>query len=361
MMATPNLEIIVDGDGHVVEDLAAIVERMPKAYQEISHRPIRDPFPPLDHLHAANLHSLPPHSFAQVGVDGWVDFLEDVGIDTTVLYTTRGLAVGKIINREWAIDVCRAYNDWIYETYMTRSPRFKAMGLIPMQEPEAAAVELRRIVTEYGMPGAMLPSTGLKAHLGSKEFDVVYAEADRLGCALGVHGGAHENFGMDDLNPYAPVHALGHPFGQMISFAGIVFNGIFDKYPNVRFGFLEAGVAWFLLCLERFDRSWETHIQWDPREEYIRLQDGESISEYIKRHMKAGRIYVGCEGDEPQLGYACRTFGNEAFFYSSDFPHEVNNEYCKEELREMLENPDMTAEDKAAVLHGNARRFYRLS
>ena len=115
-MTSVNLEVIIDGDGHVVEDLQAIVERMPKAYQEISLRPISDPFPPLDHLHSANLHTLPPHSFAQVGVDGWVDFLEDVGIDTTVLYTTRGLAVGKIINKEGAIDVCRAYNDWIHET-----------------------------------------------------------------------------------------------------------------------------------------------------------------------------------------------------------------------------------------------------
>ena len=71
-------------------------------------------------------------------------------------------------------------------------------------------------------------------------------EADRLGCALGVHGGAHENLGLDDLTPYAPVHSLGHPFGQMISFGGMIFNGVFDKFPNVKFGFMEGGVAWLL-------------------------------------------------------------------------------------------------------------------
>ena len=119
------------------------------------------------------------------------------------------------------------------------------------------------------MCGAMLPSTGIQSNLGDQRYWPIYEEANRLGCAIGVHGGAHENLGLDDLSPYAPVHALGHPFGQMISFGGMVFNGVFDKFPNVKFGFMEGGVAWMLVCLERFDRSWETHIQHDPRKRFL--------------------------------------------------------------------------------------------
>ena len=55
-----------------------------------------------------------------------------------MLYTTAGLPVGNITNRDWAIVVTRAYNDWVLGRYLKRSPRFNAMGLIPMQEPEAA-------------------------------------------------------------------------------------------------------------------------------------------------------------------------------------------------------------------------------
>jgi hypothetical protein len=44
----------------------------------------------------------------------------------------------------------------------------------------------------------------------------------------------------------------------------------------------------------------------------------------------------------------------------SDFPHEVNNEYCKHEIEEIIENEHLTDEDKHAVLHGNAERFYGL-
>ena len=42
--------------------------------------------------------------------------------------------------------------------------------------------------------------------------------------------------GLDFMNVYPPVNALGHPFSQMIAFASIVFNGVFDRYPNARFG-----------------------------------------------------------------------------------------------------------------------------
>jgi predicted TIM-barrel fold metal-dependent hydrolase len=52
--------------------------------------------------------------------------------------------------------------------------------------------------------------------------------------------------------------------------------------------------------------------------------------------------------------------GNKPIMFSSDFPHEVNNEYCKHEIAEIRENEHHTDDDKHAVLHGNAERFYAL-
>jgi predicted TIM-barrel fold metal-dependent hydrolase len=353
--------VVVDGDGHIFEDEKAILALMPAPYhQEGTNVFTRNLFPPLDHLHSANLVRFPPGSFRAVGPDGWLEFLQDVGIETTVLYPTRGLAHGKVVNRDFAIDLARAYNDWLYQTYLEKSLRFRGIGLIPMQEPEEAVKELRRIVEKLGFCGAMIPSTGLKGHPGAREYWPIYEEAARLGCCLGIHGGAHEGLGMDYLSPYAPVHGLGHPFGQMIAFGGIVFNGIFDRFPNVRVGFLEAGVAWLLLCLERFDRSWETHVQYDPQGNYLRLNTGEKVSAYVGRHIEAGRIFVGCEGHEPLLTQAVKTVGNKPFMFSSNFPHEVNNEICRKELREFVENEALTDEDRQAFLHLNAERFYGL-
>ena len=127
----------------------------------------------------------------------------------------------------------------------------------------------------------------------------------------------------------------------------------------MRWGFLEGGVAWLFLVLERFDRSYETHIAYDPRGELLQLPKGERVSGYIRRHIKEGRIFVGCEGEEPDLAYAVQRVGSEPFIFSSDFPHEVNAEMCKHEMQEILESEALTQADKEAIFAGNARRFYR--
>lgn len=347
---------IVDGDGHVMEDSAHIAKFLPAPFNSKAN--VDRWFPPLDHFHAF-IGQTPPGSFRVVGPDGWLEFLEDVGIETTVLYTTGGLAFGKVFHRDWAIALAKAYNDYVHEEYLARSPRFQAMALIPMQEPEAAVEELERAVTELGFCGAMLPSTGLKDQLGAKEYWPVYEAADRLRCAIGVHGGAHSGMGFDHMNVYTPVPAIGHPHGLLFQFAGMLFNGIFDRYPNARYGFMEGGVAWSLVAYERFERSHDTHIQYNPRGELYPLAD-EKVGEYIKRHIREGRLFIGCEGDEPSVAHAIKLLGAEAFVFSSDFPHEVNNDICKHEIEEFLENHELSLDDKEAVMHANAERFYGL-
>src|ERR1700730_16655738 len=114
---------IIDGDGHVVEDHAAIASRMPKDYQN-RFGSTRSPYPPNDHLHACNAHYLVPGAFAKVGRDGWIDFMEDVGLTSTVLYPTNGLSFGRVVSKDGAIELARAYNDWMHDEYLSKDSRF---------------------------------------------------------------------------------------------------------------------------------------------------------------------------------------------------------------------------------------------
>jgi hypothetical protein len=52
--------------------------------------------------------------------------------------------------------------------------------------------------------------------------------------------------------------------------------------------------------------------------------------------------------------------GSEPFMYSSDFPHEVNAQTCKRELSELIENAQLSDEDKEAILFANTLEFYGL-
>src|SRR5262249_60890400 len=75
-------------------------------------------------------------------------FLEQAEIEHTVLYPSEGLAVGNIGVPDYAVRVCRAYNDYVADRFRRVSPRIHPAALIPMQDPKAAAAELRRAVKE---------------------------------------------------------------------------------------------------------------------------------------------------------------------------------------------------------------------
>lgn len=351
---------VIDGDGHLLEDEEAILEHLPREYRQYIRR-ASGVFPPLDHLHAGRAVETPPQRDGRpkVATEGWQRFLADAGIAWTVLYPTQALAYGKIVSLDYAVAVCRAYNDWVYDTYVKVDPRFKGMAIIPMQDPAEAAKELRRVVTELGFMGAMLPSNGLAQPLGAKTYWPVYEEANRLGCCLAVHGGCHDRFGMDHMNMYVPVHALGHPWGLTFNCANIVYNGIFDRFPKVRIAFLEGGIAWLLLLLERLHASHETHFQYIPPGEKG-IGEDQDPAKYIKNLIAGDRFYLGIETEELTMPFALKVVGNRAFLYSSDFPHEVTLESCKHDIGELLESDELTEDDKSAMLYRNAERFYQL-
>ncbi|MDE0034650.1 MAG: amidohydrolase family protein [Deltaproteobacteria bacterium] len=350
---------IIDGDGHILEDNPGILEHMEQPYRDIAAKK-GIIFPPIDHLHDGRAVETPPlrDGREKVGPDGWLQFLDDVGIDWTVMYPTQGLGYGKIVSLDYAVAACKAYNDWAYHTYLQRDPRFNAMGLIPMQDTEEAVKELRRIVTEQGMMGAMMPSNGLPLPLGAKVYWPIYEEADRLGCCLAVHGGCHDRFGLDHMNMYTPVHALGHPWGITLNCANILYNGIFERFPNVRIAFLEGGVAWLLLLLERLHASHETHFQYVPDGEFS-IGEEDDPAGIIKQLIEEDRFYLGIETEELTLPFAIKTVGHRPFLYSSDFPHEVTTNSCIHDIGELMESDEITDEDKAAMLYRNAERFYK--
>ena len=119
---------ILDGDGHVIENVKAIMDRMPP--ELLGGNAVRGtgPFPSPDHLHHAS-HRYPEGAFRDPGgVEGWGNFLDSAHIDGTVVYPTRGLSFGKIVDPDLAIATARAYNDWMYDDYLSKDERVKGRG-----------------------------------------------------------------------------------------------------------------------------------------------------------------------------------------------------------------------------------------
>jgi predicted TIM-barrel fold metal-dependent hydrolase len=349
---------IIDADGHVNDRpcMDEISKFMPPGNRT-------QVFPAFDHIHFHYLEGGEKRSrTGDVGPKEWVDFLDETEIDWTVVYPTAGLAVGRIIAEDWAIAACRAYNNWLHEKFTKVTPRIKGMALIPIQDTQAACEELRRAVKELGMAGAMLPSNGegIKGHYGSKIYWPIYQEAEKLDAPLAVHVGALHHLGMDTIGVYYPVHALGHPFGIMAQAAAMLSYGVFDRFPKLRVGFLEGGATWVPFFMDRLDRSYPHHLQVDINGEFLPSSNPDVMaSEYFRRQAKAGKIFVGFDGDDHGLGYAVKEAGNESFVFATDFPHEsFDAKSCRIELQQILSREDLTLADKEAILGKNAKKFY---
>ena len=168
---------------------------------------------------------------------------------------------------------------------------------------------------------------------------------------------------MDGFSTYYPVHALGHPFGIAIQAAGLLAHGNFERFPKIRRRFsrrrLDMGAV--------LSRSPGPFVP--PKSSSSGLgqptvggpRAGEKASDYLRRQMRDGRVYVGFDVDDDGLGFAVQKAGREAFIFGSDFPHEVfNAEKCRHEIDQLLARGDLNDADKAAVLGGNAKRFYGL-
>ena len=356
---------IIDGDGHIFEDGEAISRHFP--YSALGARLRSGVFPLNSHIQYS-LTRTPPGAFATTpdgrfqnpGPAGWLAFMNEIGFDYAVLFPTAGQRIGRIVDRDYALGAAQAYNDWLAETYLARDRRFKGVAIIPMHDAEAAVAELHRAYTKLGFSAVLFPATGVQLNLGAKHYWPVYAEAARLGCPVVVHGGGHWDLGMDTMNVSTGANAIGHPMSLAIALAEMVLNNLFERFPGLRVAYLEGGPLWFLMALERLSRSFEAGTPINPRGELLNLPEGTSVADYLRSLIKAGQLVVGIEGGESDLAYAIKVAGEEAFMFSSDFPHEVNTQTVKKEIRELTERAEISPAAKLAILRRNAARFYRL-
>lgn len=239
---------VLDADGHVTESYQQIAKYLDEPWRR---RPLTSPLYTADGWDRRLVDKF--HDWAGNAED-WLRALDKGGMELAVLYPTLGLFMSFLKDREWAVRLCRAYNTLMHEEFIKLSPRLQAVALLPVQDPKAAALELRRAVSELGHVGGMLAADG--SHLlGDERFLPIYEEADRLGVMLGIHAsGSHLGGAGVELFPrFIQAHTCSHAFGQMRQLTSVVLEGICERFPRLRLAFLEAGCGWAPYWMERMD------------------------------------------------------------------------------------------------------------
>jgi aminocarboxymuconate-semialdehyde decarboxylase len=174
--------------------------------------------------------------------------MADRGIDFQVV-SPNPLTYMHFIPAADAVRFCRIHNDALAKVVADRSQRLAGLAALPLQDPAAAAAELRRAVTELGLVGASF-GTDAPVTLDDPLLDVLYAEAVRLDVPLFIHPGpagidgpagdpALKRFELDIIAGFAAQETL--------AVATLIYGGVLDRHPGLDICFSHGGGATALL------------------------------------------------------------------------------------------------------------------
>jgi predicted TIM-barrel fold metal-dependent hydrolase len=278
--------------------------------------------------------------------------LDVEGLDAVVLYPTVGLAYWAIADRDAALAVVRAYNDWLASFCAADSTRLFGVAALPFQDPQVAADELRRAHEELGFRVAFVrPNPCAGRTIVDPANEIVWETAEELDVAIGIHEGSQmavPTLGLDRA-PYNALvfHATSHAFEHMMACAQLMAMGVMERHPGLRFVFLEAGGGWAPYWIERLDHQVSRFGGYAPEMKLL-------PSEYFAR-----QCWISFEVDEHTLPVLAPMIGADRIVWGTDYPHpDCTFPGMVKELRDAIAG--LPESNQARILGQNAIDLYRL-
>src|SRR5262249_28943089 len=196
-------DLVVDADGHCQEPEDDLAQWLPDAYKARAPRRIQDNLGQRRTLIEGRVWGnseglapsvsgpFAPHiKHSRPGMRDPLQRMPDMdeeGIDVAVIFgTSLALTVNGLRDKGLAGAICHAVNEWLVDYCSADPKRLKGVGLIPCQDPPAAAKELEYLA-QNGIVTAMLPTNVYGINMGDRRFDPIYATAAEIGMPLAVH------------------------------------------------------------------------------------------------------------------------------------------------------------------------------
>ncbi|MBK9124801.1 MAG: amidohydrolase [Chloroflexi bacterium] len=277
-------------------------------------------------------------------------FFDPYGIDYGIL-NTASMQISLSPEPDFSAAVVSAVNSVYLEDWLPADPRFRLSALIALADPDLAVKEIHRVGEHPGVVQILMPSA-TPLPLGNRFFHRIYAAAAEHGLPVAIHPGA-EGVGMSGAptvagypSSYLEWHtALAANYvGQLVS---LVTEGVFVKFPTLKFVLIEGGVCWLPSILWRLDKNWKALRSTTPWLDRL-------PSEIIQEHVLLTTQPIEEPADPKHFAAIMEMFDAEKMLmFSSDYPHWDGDP------------PDFTARFfpkpmRPAVMGRNAQRLYRL-
>jgi aminocarboxymuconate-semialdehyde decarboxylase len=234
-------------------------------------------------------------------------------------------------------------NDAIADVVSRHPARFLGAAGLPLQAPDLAAKELERVATTLRFPAVEVGASVEGRDLDDDRFTPVWEAAAALDVSVFVHPQAPVA-GQPRVARQNLTQVIGFPLETALSMSRLVFGGVLDRWPRLRWCFAHGGGA-FAYILPRLDHGWrvmdEAHAA-IPR----------PPSEY------AGRVWVDSLTLSPRvLAFALETFGPERVVLGSDYPFKLGADDPVGALAPLT----LDAAVRQRLVRANARAFLALT
>jgi predicted TIM-barrel fold metal-dependent hydrolase len=276
------------------------------------------------------------------------------GIDAEIIFPNKGLSMWATPDAEFAMAMCRVWNEWAWETFGAYNDRLSPMACLATGDLDGSIREIERCA-KLGFRGLTLPC---KPHWGAHDADVPnynWPEYDRLWAAVVEHDlpiTFHVSTGRDPRaargNGGAVINYVCHSLAPTIEpLAHLCSSGILERFPGLRFGSIEAGIGWVPWALTAMDEAYVKHHMW------VRPRLAQLPSEAFRE-----RGFASFQEDAPGLELATPHGLVDNFLWANDYPHHEGTwPHSAAAIERTMGGLDDAA--RAKILGENAARIFK--
>ena len=279
------------------------------------------------------------------------DHLDQNGISAVLLNSLQSGALCAVqASVDESIIIAGAANDYYMDKWLPVDQRLRYAPVVPSQDPAAAATEIRRVGGHKQVAAIAVPPIAIL--MGNRYWWPVYEAACDMGLPIVLHV-----TGCEGVYAGAPMPAGGTPDtyieryvtlgqGAEANLNSMVMNGIFERFPTLKFLFLEYGFVWPIPVMLRMDRLWRGlrhEVPWVKK----------SPIDYVNEHVWFATQPIEEPRDPRDLEHIVRMVGVENLCFSTDYPH-WDNDMPMQSFRMLPEA------DRNRIMRCNARDVLRL-
>jgi aminocarboxymuconate-semialdehyde decarboxylase len=236
-----------------------------------------------------------------------------------------------------AAEAARLFNDELANAIAPHNGRLRGWAFLPMQDPERAAVELRRCVRSHGFVGGHIASNVRGVYLDNQRFEPVWKAALELNVPLFVHPA--DPPGKDRTRDFELTVVAGYLFDTSINILRMICSGFLDRWPKLKLICAHAG-AFSLPLRARMQREVDTN---PSLAKTLRAP----VADYLRR------LYYDSISFEPSmLRYAAEVVTPERILLGSDAPFPLGEPDPVKFVRRAL-----PAKQAQGILSGNFERL----